>query len=244
MLHIPIINGIPGPLILRAILIFVFFTVIVQFPCNADEVAIDTNGNSQKAVQSPEAVTLYNFDSTTNDPSAYYIPLYADHKGRQVGDIVTIIIYESSKASKSSSTSTSKKSGTNGSLSEFFGLTDLPMRMGAEAESGYAGSGTTARTGSMEARISVTIKEILPNGNLVLEGTRQVSVNDDIQDITLRGTARPKDIKSDNTIISTYLADAKIEYTGKGPIAQRPGILTRIIQTPFHWVASIFRMLL
>ncbi len=93
----------------------------------------------------------------------------------------------------------------------------------------------------MEATISVTVKQVLPNGSLLLEGTRQVTVNDDAQTITVSGTVRPEDVRADNTVLSMYMADAKITYVGEGPTAQRPGIVTRIVQTPFHWVAGVFR---
>jgi len=233
-------NRISKPSILRASILIL---TLARFLCNADEIAPDISIDSQKTNQNSndmENATLYNF-SHPSDQNKYYVPIYADQKARQVGDIVTIIICESSKASKSSTTNTSEKSGANGSLSEFFGLTNLPLKMGAEGTSGYAGSGTTTRSGSMEARMSATIKQFLPNGNLILEVTRQVTVNDDIQEIILSGIVRPQDISSDNTILSTYLADAKIKYTGKGPAYQQPGIITRIIQTPFHWISAIFR---
>ena len=181
--------------------------------------------------------------TNTYDPFSNFISPYADHKAQRVGDIVTIIITESSSASKSSATKTSKKSGSNSSLSEFFGLgaANLPMKMGVDAGSDYSGSGSTTRSGTMEAKISASVKQVLPNGNLVLEGNRQVTVNDDIQTITISGVVRPQDIMADNSVLSMYMADAKIEYAGEGPIVQRPGIVTRILQTPFHWVASVFR---
>jgi flagellar L-ring protein precursor FlgH len=93
----------------------------------------------------------------------------------------------------------------------------------------------------MEAKISAIVKQVLPNGNLVLEGTRQITVNDDVQTITVTGIVRPKDVGANNSVLSIYLADAQIKYVGDGPTAQRPGIITRILQTPFHWVAGIFR---
>jgi len=176
-----------------------------------------------------------------------YTSLYSDHKARRIGDIVTIIVAESSKASKSDATQTSKKSGTNGSLSDFFGLGKLPLKVGVDAGSGYSGSGTTTRSDSMDAKISVFIKEILPNGNFLLEGTRNVNVNDDIQTITISGTVRPEDITPDNTILSIYLANAEIKYRGQGQSVQPPGVITgatRILLAPFHWVAGIFRKII
>ena len=188
------------------------------------------------------------FCFTINSSSDFeYTSLYSDHKAHRVGDIVTIIIAESSRASKSDATQTSKKSGSNGSLSDLFGLGKLPLKVGVDAGADYSGSGTTTRSGSMDAKISVSVKEILPNGNLVLEGTRNVNVNDDLQMITISGMVRPEDIASDNTVLSIYMANAEIKYKGQGQTTQTPGIVTgatKILLAPFHWVAGIFRKIL
>jgi len=220
--------------IIKIILGIIFFAVLCSSPCFAEEETADAT----------EAVPIVTSvpDIPRNDFLS--VSLYADHRARHVGDIVTIIVVESSKASKSAATQTSKKSESNGSLSDFFGLGKLPLKMGADAGSGYSGSGSTSRSGSMEAKISAIVSQVLPNGNLMLEGTRQVTVNDDVQTITLSGIVRPQDVGPDNTVLSIYLANAQIKYVGEGPTAQRPGIVTRILQTPFHWVASVFRWLL
>jgi len=215
----------------------------LTFADGTDLVPNDAQQASSSAAQQVEEsdAVLYNFGIPAVVESRSYVSLYADHKARHVGDIVTIIIAESSRASKSASTQTSKKSGSNSSLSDLFGLGNLPLKMGVDAESGYSGSGSTTRSGSMEANISASVKQMLPNGNLVLEGVRQVTVNDDVQVITVSGVVRPQDIRSDNTVLSVHVADAQIKYLGDGPTAQRPGVLTRVLQTPFHWIASIFR---
>ncbi len=176
-----------------------------------------------------------------------FISLYSDHKARRVGDIVTIIVSESSKAVKSDATQTSKKSSADGSLSELFGLGNLPLKANIEGGSAYADSGSTTRSGSMDAKISVSVKEVLPNGNLKLEGTRNISVNNDVQTIIISGIVRPEDIRPDNTVLSIYLADAEIKYKGQGSTSQRPGIVTgvsKILMAPFHFVSSVFRKII
>jgi len=216
---------------------------------SADEGVDDTGegaADNAKSPVLPDEVAPINEPTVANELNIarndfLFVSLYADHRARHVGDIVTIIVVESSKATKSTATQTSKKSESSGSLSDFFGLGELPLSMGANAGSGYAGTGNTSRSDSMEAKISAIVKQVLPNGNLVLEGTRQVTVNDDVQTITVSGIVRPKDVGANNSILSIYLADAQIKYVGDGPMAQRPGIITRILQTPFHWVAGIFR---
>jgi len=208
-------------------------------------VAAEENALELDNVQQLPATTTQQVENETEmvaaNPFSNYVSFYADHRARRVGDIVTIIVTESSKASKSSATETSKASGSNGSLSDLFGLSGLPVKMGVNAGSDYSGSGSTTRSGSMEATISAFVKQVLPNRSLVLEGTRQVTVNDDVQTITVSGIVRPEDVRADNTVLSMYIADARIEYMGEGPTAQRPGIVTRILQTPFHWVAGVFK---
>ena len=202
---------------------------------NATALPAETVSEDQQQTSASAPAGIYDLN---------YTSLYTDHKARCLGDIVTVIVIESSKAAKSAATQSSKKSGSDGALSDLFGLGGLPLKMGVDAGSDYAGSGSTTRSGTMEATVSAVVKEILPNGNLVLEGSRRVTVNDDVQIITVKGVVRPQAIRSDNSVLSTYMADAQIEYIGEGPTAQSPGLVTRIIQTPFHWIASIFRKII
>ena len=101
----------------------------------------------------------------------------------------------------------------------------------SELNSDFDGSGTTQRSGDLTAFITTKVIEVLPNGNLKIEGTREVKVNNEKQLIILSGIIRPRDISPGNIILSTYVADAKIEYSGSGVIhdRQRPGWMTRII---------------
>ena len=96
------------------------------------------------------------------------------------------------------------------------------------------GEGSTARRGDLQARVSAQISEITESGLLQVEGTRSVLVNGEEEKIILRGSLRPQDIQPDNTVLSTYLANASIEYTGEGVLAsaERPGFITRI----FNWL--------
>jgi len=121
------------------------------------------------------------------------------------------------------------------------------LKVGVDADSGYSGSGITTRSGSMDARISVSVKEVLPNGNLLLEGTRNVTINDDSQTITISGVVRPYDISPDNTVLSIYMADAQIKYKGKGPSSSSQGLITKVskvLLAPFHLIAGLFRMII
>ena len=157
--------------------------------------------------------------------------LFADHSALAPGDIVTILIVESSTASKATLTKTNVQAAHSGSSLEqldFFGL------WGLDADNKSLGEGSTARRGDLQARVSVEITEVNENGLLLVEGTRSVRVNGEEEKITLRGSLRPQDIQPDNTVMSTYLANASIEYSGEGVLAsaESPGFVTRI----FNWL--------
>jgi flagellar L-ring protein precursor FlgH len=165
---------------------------------------------------------------------------FADVKARRVGDIITINIVETSRASKQANTSTGRNSSLNASVDNLFGMeTQLPKPLGIDIAKGVGGSstssfsatGTTARNETITAKISARIIQVLPNDNLVVRGSQEIMVNNEKQYITVQGVVRPADVATDNSILSTYLADARIEYTGKGDISskQREGWLTRAL---------------
>ena len=178
------------------------------------------------------------------------VNLFADAKARRVGDIVTINIVENSRASKNANTTTGRnnslQAGTNALMGyenpsnvPFIGgvFNELNLRPNLGIDANYAstfsGSGTTARTESMNARLSARIIQVLPNGNLVLRGSQEILVNNERQYITIQGVVRPYDISNDNTVLSTYIADARIDYTGQGDLSrkQREGWLSRFFDT-------------
>ena len=169
--------------------------------------------------------------------------MFINAKARRVGDIVTIKIVENSKATNNATTKTGRTTDMSVGLTEFFGLENRfssgsnffnPFSpVTSEYDNNFDGSGSTARSGALTAYISARIIQILPNGNLVIEGNREVRVNNDNQIITLTGVIRPRDISPDNIVQSTYIADARISYSGSGVLndQQRPGWLARILDS-------------
>ncbi len=158
--------------------------------------------------------------------------IYTDFKARGIGDVVTILIVESTSASKSASTETASRVNSNvlgtGRL-DFLDFWNL------SADNTSEGGGTTRRQGNLTAQITANVIEVDPTGLLVVEGTRTVRVNGEEEKILLRGKLRPRDIRPDNTVYSTFLTDAAIEFTGHGSLdnASEPGILTRILNWLF-----------
>lgn len=175
------------------------------------------------------------------------VALTEDGKARRIGDIVTIVISEIASASKQAKTATGRSSDISAGIPHFMGLegagivlnnlggkdANLSKLVEANAASKFEGSGSTSRTESLTATISAKVIDLLPNGNLRIEGQRNVKVNNEDQIVTIQGTIRQRDISSDNTINSIYVADAQITYGGEGIISERqkPGWLMNVVDS-------------
>lgn len=160
------------------------------------------------------------------------IGLFADARARGVGDLLTIIIVERAEAAASASTGSTR----DGQLQVGPGqglLQALPL-IGGSGSTEFKGDGRSARTGSVKAQMTARVTEVLPNGALAIEGRQTIVINEEKQEIVLTGVVRPEDISSDNTVLSTYVADARISVQGDGALGapQKPGILTRM----FGWL--------
>ncbi|MGH7181835.1 MAG: flagellar basal body L-ring protein FlgH, partial [Nitrospiraceae bacterium] len=169
--------------------------------------------------------------------------LYEDMRAMRVGDILTINIVENHKGSKSADTSAERDSTIQNSLGgSAIGYVGIPgLRLGGEARRGigidasasnkFGGKGATNRAGTLTGTISVVVTEVLPNGDLRIEGRREVTVNSEKQLMTIAGIVRRVDVNTKNTVLSSAIADAKIEYSGLGVLddVQRPGWLVRIL---------------
>jgi flagellar L-ring protein FlgH len=165
--------------------------------------------------------------------------LFVDRKAHLVQDVVTIRIVEAASASGEATTETERDSSISGSLEAIFGLEKTLQNNGINPASvvkggltnNFDGSGTTSRKNSLLATITAVVREVFPNGNLYIEGKKEVIINNERQYIVLSGVIRPEDIGPDNSIRSDLIADARIEYSGRGILAekQRPGWLGRVL---------------
>lgn len=158
-----------------------------------------------------------------------------DRIARREGDLITILIQEVSSSSFNASTNASKNDATN--VAKGLGpiLGNLIPALSIGADSKVDGKGSTQQTGRFTARMTAIVKQVLPNGTMVIEGTRAITTNKETQVFVLRGTIRQEDVRADNTILSESIADAVIKADGKGMISdrQRKGILTRLIDWLF-----------
>ena len=172
------------------------------------------------------------------------IELYLDKKARKVGDIVVVRIVEDPEASLNATTTTSKSSGISAKLKLLGYMDALAAKnprlaqdpgnddlINATLASDFEGSGTSDRDGHISAYISAVVVQVLPNGNLFINGKRQIKVNNESQYIVLSGVVRPEDISTTNEIASTYVANAQIYYSGVGAVAdkQKPGWLGKVV---------------
>jgi flagellar L-ring protein precursor FlgH len=168
--------------------------------------------------------------------------LYTDKKAKRVEDVITVLIVENAKASNDAKTSTDKSQNASVDIKPFNvawnGGTPTQytpsVGFGGGVQQKYDGKGQTSREGEVKATLSARIVAVYDNGNLLIEGNKEVEVNSEKQILRVSGIVRPDDISPDNTVLSEKIADARIQYTGQGDLHQaaRPGILARF----FNWI--------
>jgi len=161
---------------------------------------------------------------------------YIDQVARAKGDIVLIVIDEQSASNFAANTQTAKGDSTSVSPNVLTGLlTQLFGPLSNSASSTTSGTGSTNQTAKMSATMSAIVKEVLPNGNMVIEGSRSLVTNKETQTFVLSGIIRSTDVTPQNTIASTKIAEAEIKMEGKGQVSerQRKGILTQILDWLF-----------
>jgi flagellar L-ring protein FlgH len=173
--------------------------------------------------------------------------LFINPKARRVGDIVTIKIVESSKASNIASTNTGRDSSVSVGLDKLLGFENNGFnassgfnpfgKVAGGATTKFTGQGGTSRSGDLSAYITTRVVGVLPSGNLAISGSREIIVNNEKQLIVVTGVIRPRDISSENVLLSTAISDAKIAYSGSGIVndQQRKGWLANILDviSPF-----------
>jgi flagellar L-ring protein FlgH len=154
--------------------------------------------------------------------------LAADRKASEIGDIVTLLVVENNQASNSVTKGSRKRNSIDVGLE-----TSLDLSESASATLGgsYEGQGTNGRTDRMVARLSVTVVEVFPNGDMRVSGLQRLKINGETTTININGRVRPDDIAADNSVLSWRLADAVIDYDGKGFASRsaKPGVITKVL---------------
>jgi len=150
--------------------------------------------------------------------------LFADHKASKAGDLITVLIVERSYASNKAQNSTGKGAGIT--VAEGVGMFSFLPETGFAANTKLSGQAATSRSGNLVAKMTAKVAEVLPDGNLRIEGTQALVVNREKQNIVITGIIRPEDIGADNTVLSTYIANAEIRYEGALDVDQKKGLLS------------------
>ncbi len=170
---------------------------------------------------------------------------FGDQRAHRVGDILTVMIEIDDSAQTSNTTNANRTTTNNMGLSNFFGLEtslgqffpsgfDPANMVTTNSGTSTAGAGAVSRAEKVKLTIAAVVTAVLPNGNMVIQGTQEVRTNGELRQLTVAGIVRPEDISSANTIRHTQIAEARISYGGRGDISnvQRTpvgtGILTRV----------------
>jgi flagellar L-ring protein precursor FlgH len=163
--------------------------------------------------------------------------LYTDHRAMGVDDILTVLIEESAKAGSTTGTNTNKQNEYGVTGVEGNGALGFIPRFGISGGTkiGYDGKAGTSRQGNLVAKVSARVTRVLDNGNLMIEGSKVVEINEEKEIIKISGVVRPQDIESNNIIYSHNISDAQISYSGKGTVhnGHRPGLITKLLNYIF-----------
>lgn len=170
---------------------------------------------------------------------SYGLALFGDRKAHFIGDVITVTLSERTVSTKSSKVNVTKDNSTvfNAGPGTLLGtnptLKGLNLATNVEQKRQFDGDAGADQSNSLQGNITVTVAEILPNGNLVVRGEKWMTLNSGDEFIRISGIVRPDDVAPDNTVVSTRLANAKISYSGKGTLAdsQSMGWLSRFFNS-------------
>lgn len=165
--------------------------------------------------------------------SASNLFLFRDLRARNLNDIVNITVVENSTATNSANTATQKKGDASVTTPGFLLGMKVPANpLTLNSATDFTGQGSTTRTGQLNASISARVIQVLPNGDLVIEGRKEVTINREHQVLTVRGTIRQYDISPADVVLSTSIANMEINFDGKGIIsdANKPALLSKIFK--------------
>ncbi len=193
------------------------------------------------AVHQPMSVRPEPRTAQASQPGAIYQssfsrPLFEDRRARFIGDVITVNLVEQTAASKKSSATAERNASLSASITA---LAKLPLKglnsldATASDASKFGGKGDAAANNAFTGTITTTVIEVLPNGNLLVSGEKQIAINQGNEFIRFSGVVNPVNVTGSNTVQSTQVADARIEYRANGYIdeTERMGWLQRFFMT-------------
>jgi flagellar L-ring protein precursor FlgH len=179
---------------------------------------------------------------TAGPDIGWVIGLAGDHRARHVNDLLTVQVIENITGTGSADSALTKDGKGAAAVTNAFGVEhklpawiDPTNLVSGASKTDFKGTGATSRTGSLTATMTVRVAEVLPNGDLVLEGAREIEINGDRQIVVLSGVARASDVTPANVVLSTQVGQLRIRYFGKGLMKDnlKPGWLIRIMNKIF-----------
>jgi flagellar L-ring protein precursor FlgH len=198
-----------------------------QAPSEVDRYVAEATKDAQNTTSAPGALWT---------PNSQFADLGRDFKASQLNDLVTIIVSEQASAVSTGTTKTGRQTSTktsvNGLVGQFSPASRLSNLIDLSGNSKIDGSGTTSRQTTLSTTMSARVAAVLPNGYLVLEGSKNVQINSEAQTITIRGVIRPGDLAADNSVPSNRLAQMEVKLNGKGVVndaIKRPFFLYRLL---------------
>lgn len=226
--------------------IFCISTMLSLWGCNTTNYTSHIRGeefnidNTFKYVE-PTKKVKYNTTGTIWPGERGANNFFTDGRATRIGDVLTIKIVESTKSNEKATTDLKKtRADVNLGIPNFFGM-EYNQRgktfispdklVTATTNNEFKGEGETVRDGSIVATLSAKVVEVMPNGNLAVEGKREITLNSERREMLLQGIVRPKDIAADNSVFSSQVADAKIIVAGVGVISEKqsPGWFVRLL---------------
>jgi flagellar L-ring protein precursor FlgH len=151
---------------------------------------------------------------------------FKDQRAHQIGDILTVTINFTDKANVANETQRTRTTSEDSGITNFFGKPKVPIMntptptriLTTDSNMSADGKGTITRSEALQTNVAAVVTQVLPNGNLVVEGKQEIRVNFEIRELIVAGIVRPEDIQSDNTIDSSKIAQARIAYGGRGQV--------------------------
>jgi len=155
--------------------------------------------------------------------------LYEDIKANRIGDILTVILVEQTSGQNSADTSVNQSTEMNVRTPTFGGSSRTNMQIDLGSENSFSGQSGSSQSNSLSGSVTVTVHAVLPNGNLVIEGEKWIRINQANEFVRLKGVVRQVDIDTNNTLLSTQVADARISYGGTGTNGNSPGWAAKVL---------------
>jgi flagellar L-ring protein precursor FlgH len=204
--------------------------------------AVGNPAGSQIVAEIPRPAPIRHVDNSLWQPGAK--SFFNDPRARLIGDVITVNVSTADAAKLSNTTSRSRANSENASLDNLFGLEKaFPaqldpsslVKMGSDLSN--TGTGAVARSESINLTLAALVAQVLPNGNLVIDGHQQVRVNNELRDMRVSGIVRREDITQDNTVNLTQIAEARISYGGRGIVSdvQQPRYGSQLLDIIMPW---------